>query len=117
MLLTRKGCCGRFNSVITNLDLEHDAPVDGEHHRLALRFLGQIRRTTMETFAQKFMKIYDRKILSGETTFSRSGIDRNDFTRLCIDGEYVFSKEALDRIREKMPLTDEEYADLLAFID
>ena len=71
----------------------------------------------METFGQKFMKIYDRKILSGETTFSRSGIDRNDFTRLCIDGDYVFSKAALDRIREKMPLTDEEYKELMEYID
>ena len=58
----------------------------------------------METFGQKFMKIYDRKILSGETTFSRSGINKNDFTRLCIDGNYVFSREALEIIREKMPL-------------
>lgn len=71
----------------------------------------------METFGQKFMKIYDRKILSGETTFSRSGIDRNDFTRLCIDGNYVFSREALDKIREKMPLTDEEYAALVEYTE
>jgi len=70
----------------------------------------------METFGQRFMKIYDRKILSGETTFSRSGIDRNDFTRLCIDGEYVFSREALEKIREKMPLTDEEFASLIEFV-
>ena len=71
----------------------------------------------METFGQRFMKIYDRKILSGETTFSRSGISGNDFTRLCIDGNYVFSKEALDIIREKMPLTDEEYASLIEYIE
>ena len=71
----------------------------------------------METFGQKFMKIYDRKILSGETTFSRSGIDRNDFTRLCIDGDYVFSREALERIREKMPLSDEEFESLIQYVD
>lgn len=70
----------------------------------------------METFGQRFMKIYDRKILSGETTFSRSGIDGNDFTRLCIDGEYVFSREALEKIREKMPLTDEEFESLAEYI-
>ena len=62
------------------------------------------------------MKIYDRKIMSGETTFSRSGIDRNDFTRLCIDGEYVFSREALEKIRERMPLTDEEFESLVEFV-
>lgn len=71
----------------------------------------------METFGQKFMKIYDRKILSGETTFSRSGINKNDFTRLCIDGNYVFSREALEIIREKMPLTDEEFESLAAYLD
>lgn len=71
----------------------------------------------METFGQKFMKIYDRKILSGETTFSRSGIGRNDFTRLCIDGSYVFSREVLEVIREKMPLTDEEFESLDAYIE
>ncbi|MBQ6496191.1 MAG: hypothetical protein IJI74_03360 [Firmicutes bacterium] len=63
------------------------------------------------------MKIYDRKILSGETTFSRSGINKNDFTRLCIDGNYVFSREALEIIREKMPLTDEEFESLAAYLD
>lgn len=71
----------------------------------------------METFGQKFMKIYDRKIMSGETTFSRSGISGNDFTQLCIDGNYVFSREALDIIREKMPLTDEEYESLIAYVE
>ena len=71
----------------------------------------------METFAQKFLKIYDRKVLSGETTFSRSGIDKNDFTRLCIDGSYVFSREALEVIKEKMPLTDEEFQALLEYAE
>lgn len=31
MLLTRSGCCGRFSTVITNLDLNPDAPVEGEY--------------------------------------------------------------------------------------
>ena len=70
----------------------------------------------MATFGQTFMKIYDRKILSGETTFGRSGINKNDFTRLCIDGNYVFSREALEIIRDKMPLTDEEFASLIAYV-
>ena len=63
------------------------------------------------------MKIYDRKIMSGETTFSRSGISGNDFTQLCINGNHVFSREALDIIREKMPLTDEEYESLIAYVE
>ncbi|MBR0127209.1 MAG: hypothetical protein IJL99_02995 [Firmicutes bacterium] len=71
----------------------------------------------METFAQKFIKIYDRKILSGETTFGRSGINSSDFIRICIDGDYVFSREAIEIIREKMPLTDEEFESLIEYVE
>ncbi|MCQ2547335.1 MAG: hypothetical protein MJ161_07345 [Clostridia bacterium] len=71
----------------------------------------------METFAQKFLKIYDRKILSGEITFSQSGINKNDFTRLCIDPEFVIEREALLKACEKMKLTEEETAELLKFCD
>ena len=59
-------------------------------------------------FSHELLRIYDRKIASGEITFSRSGINRNDFTRLCIDPEYVISEDALRLICEKMPLTEEE---------
>ena len=69
----------------------------------------------METFAQKFLKIYDRKILSGETTFSRSGINKNNFTRLCIDPEYVMPREEILTVCEKMHLTEEEKEALLAY--
>ena len=62
----------------------------------------------MGTFAQEFMKIYDRKIASGEITFSRSGITGGDFTALCINGDYVIPRERLEVIFEKMGLTDEE---------
>ena len=59
-------------------------------------------------FGHVFLKIYDRKILSGETTFSRSGIRGNDFTQMCINPEYVMSEEALSIVCQKMPLTEEE---------
>ncbi|MCF0144369.1 MAG: hypothetical protein HUJ79_04605 [Firmicutes bacterium] len=71
----------------------------------------------METFAQKFLKIYDRKILSGEITFSQSGINKNDFTRLCIDRDYVIARENLEVICEKMKLTPEEREELLAYTE
>lgn len=69
-----------------------------------------------ETFAQKFLKIYDRKLLSGEITFSQSGIKKNDFTRLCIDSDYVFPKEELEVICEKMKLTEEERKSLMSYL-
>ena len=62
----------------------------------------------MGTFAQEFMKIYDRKIQSGEITFSRSGITAGDFTALCINGDYVIPPERLEVIFEKMDLSREQ---------
>ena len=60
------------------------------------------------TFAQYFLRIYDRKILSGEITFSTSGINKSNFTRLCIDPEYVMPQEEILTVCEKMHLTEEE---------
>jgi len=62
----------------------------------------------MGTFAQEFMKIYDRKIQSGEITFSRSGINGGDFTALCINPSYVIPEDRLKIIFEKMSLTREQ---------
>lgn len=69
------------------------------------------------TFAQKFLRIYDRKILSGEITFSQSGIKKNDFTRLCVDSEYVIPAEDLMVICEKMKLTPKERDELMAYTE
>ena len=62
----------------------------------------------MANFAQMFMRIYDRKIQSGEITFSRSGITAGDFTALCINGSYVIPEERLEIIFEKMSLNEKE---------
>lgn len=70
----------------------------------------------MATFAQEFMKIYDRKIASGEITFSRSGITAGDFTALCMNGEYVIPQERLQVIFERMNLTEEERERLLKYL-
>ncbi len=70
----------------------------------------------MATFAQTFLRIYDRKILSGEITFSTSGINKNNFTRLCIDPEYVMPLEEILTVCEKMHLTEEEKESLLSFV-
>jgi epoxyqueuosine reductase QueG len=31
MLITKKGCCGRYNTIVTNLDVEPDSPVEEEY--------------------------------------------------------------------------------------
>ncbi len=53
-------------------------------------------------------EIYDRKIMCGEITFSGSGINKNHFTRLCIDSEFVIPREELENICNKMNITGEE---------
>ena len=60
------------------------------------------------SFKQIFFKIYDRKIMSGEITFSQSGIKKDDFTRLCTEEDFVFDEKSLALICEKMKLSDEE---------
>ena len=59
-------------------------------------------------FKQLFFRLYDRKIASGEITFSRTGINKNDFTRLCTEEGYVFDNETIEKISVTMHLTEEE---------
>lgn len=59
-------------------------------------------------FSQLFLKIYDRKINEGEITFFTSGIDKNDFTKICIDETFIFEKETFDNICDKMKISDDE---------
>ncbi|NLD19420.1 MAG: hypothetical protein GX663_04145 [Clostridiales bacterium] len=68
-----------------------------------------------ETFAKEFFKLYDRKITSGEISFSQIGMSKEDFNRLCIVEGFVPEREKLVTICEKMKLTEEETKRLLAF--
>ena len=61
-----------------------------------------------DTFAVEFFRIYDRKIMNGEITFSQTGISKEDFSRLCIDREFVFDRDKLAMICEKMRMSEEE---------
>ena len=65
----------------------------------------------------EFFKIYDRKIMSGEITFSQTGISKADFSRLCTDRDFVFEYDKLIAICEKMKLTDEESELLLSYTE
>ena len=69
------------------------------------------------TFKQAFFRIYDRKIASGEISFSQSGIEKNDFTRLCTEEGFVFDQETLERIIVTMKLSEEEKAMLMSTIE
>lgn len=60
------------------------------------------------TFKQVFFRIYDRKIGSGEISFSQTGIKKDDFTRLCTEEGFVFDEETLQKISLTMKLSEEE---------
>ena len=64
-------------------------------------------------FKQIFFRIYDRKIASGEITFSKTGIRKTDFTRLCTEENFVFDSETLDKIFVTMNLNEDEKKSLL----
>ena len=63
-------------------------------------------------FKQIFFRLYDSKIASGEITFSRTGIKKDDFTKLCTEDGFVFDRETLDKISVTMHLTEEEQKEL-----
>ncbi len=67
-------------------------------------------------FKQIFFRIYDRKIASGEITFSKTGINKNDFTRLCTEEDYTFDDETIQKLSVTMRLTEEEKTALLEAI-
>ena len=63
-------------------------------------------------FKQYFFKLYDKKIASGEITFSRTGISKDAFTALCTEPGYVFDQELIDKLKVTMNLSDEQYDQL-----
>lgn len=65
------------------------------------------------TFKKLFFRLYDRKISSGEVSFSQLGIGKSDFTRLCTEDNFVFDDDSIARISCAMKLTDEENAQLV----
>ena len=69
------------------------------------------------TYGAAFMRIYDRKIASGEISFSRIGMPKDDFTRICIDPTYVPGREIIERLCVTMHLSDEEAELFRSFIE
>ena len=70
-----------------------------------------------EKFASLLLKIYDKKMMSGEITFSRSGITKEDFTNLCMNGDFVLSRAKTEHICQCMGIEGEEKERLLTLCD
>ncbi|MCQ4636927.1 hypothetical protein NE619_09305 [Anaerovorax odorimutans] len=70
-----------------------------------------------ESFAIAFFRIYDRKIASGEITFSQTGMKKDDFTKLCTDSSYVLPRAEIERLCKAMKLTEDEGETLLRWAE
>lgn len=64
-------------------------------------------------FKTLFFRHYDRKIADGSITFSRLGINKRDFTKLCIEEDFVFAEDEIRRVSLIMNLSDEETKELI----
>ena len=68
------------------------------------------------TFKTLFFRYYDRKIADGTITFSRMGMSKNDFTKLCTETDFIPDMQTIERVCLSMQLTEEEREALLALI-
>ena len=67
------------------------------------------------TFAQLFLRRYDRAIGSGVCSFSQTGIGAMNFTNMCVNSDFVpDSDEVILNACRVMRLTEEEIAELMA---
>ena len=69
------------------------------------------------SFAAAFMRIYDKKIMSGEITFNQLKLDKSLFNNLCIVKGFQFEQEETERLCDVMNVTDEERKLLMSYYE
>ena len=69
------------------------------------------------SFAAAFMRIYDKKIMSGEITFSELKMDKSLFNNICIVQGFVLPKEETERLCNLMKVSDDERSLLMSYYD
>lgn len=67
------------------------------------------------SFAAAFMRIYDKKIASGEITFSELKMDKSLFNNICIVKDFVLPKEETERLCDKMNVSEDERELLMSY--
>ncbi len=60
-----------------------------------------------------FFRHYDRKIAEGSITFSRLGISKTEFTKLCTEEDYVPEEPMVLALCTAMGLSEEETIEML----
>lgn len=69
------------------------------------------------SFAAAFMRIYDKKIMSGEITFNQLKIDKSLFNNICIVQGFKFEQEETERLCDVMNVTEDERKMLMSYYD
>ena len=68
-------------------------------------------------FAAAFMRIYDKKIMSGEITFNELKMDKSLFNNICIVKDFVLPQEETERLCNVMNVSDEERELLMSYYE
>ena len=66
-----------------------------------------------KNFKILFFRHYDRKIAEGSITFSKLGISKDEFTKLCTEEGYVPDEEMVRSVWTEMKLTEEETKEMI----
>lgn len=80
--------------------------------KYVLEDITEIEYTGELSFAAVFFRLYDKKIASGEITFSSLKMSKAEFTAMCMNGEYVPDIENILELCSRMLLAKDE-AELL----
>ena len=67
----------------------------------------------MANFKMLFFRYYDNAIANGVTTFSKMGVGKNDFTRMCSEPDFVLDNDSILRAATAMKLSEEQTKELL----
>lgn len=69
------------------------------------------------SFAAAFMRIYDKKIASGEISFNQLKMDKSLFNNICIVKDFILPKEETERLCDIMKVSEEERSLLMSYYD
>lgn len=69
------------------------------------------------SFAAAFMRIYDKKIASGEISFNQLKMDKSLFNNICIIPDFILPIEETERLCDIMKVSESERRLLMSYYD
>lgn len=64
-------------------------------------------------FRLVFFSIYDQKIASGELKFTEIGMNKEDFTNMCINKDFILPRDKIIDLSIRLKMTREQAVELL----